>query len=86
MSDAEFLNLTLGQLEKLLLRRRDSIKREFLMAGIVAAAFYNANPFRYKNSRTVSPLEFVPGENPQEQSPKEQYAILAGIVAASRKQ
>jgi len=56
------------------------------MAGIVAAAFYNANPFRDKNSRTVSPLEFVPGENPQEQSPKEQYAILAGIVAASRKQ
>ena len=50
----------------------------------MAAAFYNANPFREKNARTVSPLEFVPGENPQEQSPKEQFDMLARMVAASR--
>lgn len=56
-----------------------------LYAGVVAAAFYNANPFRGKDSPTISPADFVPDykrlrEAEQPQSLEEQIAILTKVM------
>jgi hypothetical protein len=52
-----------------------------LRAGTVAAAIYNANPFRSSDSRPISPTEFVPSLRRQEapQSLDEQIRVLSEV-------
>jgi hypothetical protein len=54
-----------------------------LCAGTVAAAVFNANPFREKGSQLISPLDFIPAARPpveekrdQRQSLEDQIRIL----------
>jgi len=48
-----------------------------LRSGIIAAAIYNASPFRGKDANLVSPLEFIPGEKPEtRQTLQEQIAAV----------
>lgn len=81
LNDDEFGGLTLGLLDALLNRQVEREKREYLRAGIVAAAIYNANPFRGKNSKAVSPLDFVPsfGEVQKKAGIREQVQALTEI-------
>jgi hypothetical protein len=54
----------MAQFESLLDRAIESQRRQQICAGIVAAAVFNANPFRGKNSHSVSPLDFI-AEDPR---------------------
>jgi hypothetical protein len=65
LSDGEFGQLNPAAFDALLSRKWESEKRSFLRAGIVAAAIYNANPFRDKNAKAVNPLDFVPDDKPK---------------------
>jgi len=64
LSDAEFGRLCPATFDALLTRKGEEHKRNCYYAGLVAASVYNANPFREKNSKEVSPLDFMPGERP----------------------
>jgi hypothetical protein len=58
-------------------RKQEAERRAFLRSGIIAAAIYNANPFRGQDAKPVSPLEFVPGERPESrQTLAEQIAAV----------
>jgi hypothetical protein len=52
------------QFEALLDRSIEEQRRAQICAGIVAAAVFNANPFRGKHAKAVKPLEFV-AEDPR---------------------
>jgi hypothetical protein len=58
-------------------------------AGLVAAAIYNANPFRDSKAKPVSPLDFLPPaerraiERPQ--SIEEQIEILTAVMGCGPK-
>ena len=66
LSESEFGRLSPAALDELLSRKWEGEKREFLRSGIVAAAIYNANPFRDKNAKAVNPLDFVPDDKPKD--------------------
>lgn len=71
-------------LEALLDRRVEEHKRGFLMAGIVAAAVYNSNPFREKGAKVFEAVDFVPGYQKRDavQGPREQAVMLRAIFKA----
>jgi hypothetical protein len=74
--------------EALLARRQEEHKRGFVLAGIVAAAVYNANPFREKGAKVVSPLDFVPDyeakQAPVQTAAEQMTALKAGLAAWQR--
>ena len=86
LSDEDTGELTVATFEALLARRSAQYNRERLNAGIVAAAIYNANPFRGENSKNVLPIDFVPelkekydkyqGPDLTKMTPEEQKAYL----------
>lgn len=53
-----------------------------LYAGVVAAELWNSSPYRDKDARRVSPLDFVPKEKQSEraQSLDEQIKILTKVM------
>ncbi|HLZ07508.1 MAG TPA: hypothetical protein VKT80_02900 [Chloroflexota bacterium] len=55
-------------------------------AGTIAAAVYNANPFRGENAKVIDPLDFVPDwkkrKTPEVQSAEEQIRILTKIMGS----
>lgn len=61
----------------------------YLRSGIIAAAIFNANPFRQKGSKVFSPEDFMPKEpgsvKPKSQSIEEQKAVLKGIFSYAKK-
>ena len=77
--------------EALLERRREEQRTDFIVAGVVAAAIYNANPFRGKDAKAVGPLDFVPeylkgkGSGEKRQSIRQQVAVLAGMLRPGAK-
>ena len=48
------------EFDALLERHREADRRAQICAGIVAAAIYNAAPFRKENAPLINPLDFVP--------------------------
>jgi hypothetical protein len=82
LSLEEFGTLSLAQFEALLDRAIESQRRQQINAGIVAAAVFNANPFRAKNSRGVSPLDFVAEDPRKRQSEMDVEAQGLAFIAA----
>lgn len=54
----------------------------FLRAGIIASTIVNANPFRGKNSKSVSPMDFVPRFIPDEVKDKERKQKVIDSLSA----
>jgi hypothetical protein len=76
----------MAQFEALLDRKTEERNRAQLNAGIVAAAMYNANPFREKGSAAANPLDFVPDYREKSkqvgQTLEEQIAILTKVMGS----
>ena len=62
LSDTEFGRLCPATFDALLMRRYEEHKRACYYAGLVAASVYNANPYRDRAAKAVSPVDFMPGE------------------------
>ena len=79
--------MTLAQFDALLDRKREQDKLAFLQTGMVAAAIYNANPFRGQGAKAVDPLDFVPGYQKQnrQQTVDEQVQTLTRIMGCGPK-
>ncbi len=75
----EFGCLSEAQLDALLERRIEFYRRT---TGTVAAAIYNANPFRGKDSDPISAFDFFPGAKPRArtQSVDEQIRVLTSVM------
>jgi hypothetical protein len=69
LSWAEFLDITLAQLEALEERRAISIRHERFNAALITSALINAN--RSADSQSVSPFDFLPGFDRPEEDEKE---------------
>ncbi len=77
LTDRQFGELTPAMFEALLLRKHEDHKRRCFYAGLTAAAVYNANPFRGKDAKAVSPLDFRPSDKAAKaQCLKEQIAVF----------
>lgn len=78
----------MAMFDALLKRKQEATKRGFLYAGIVAAAIYNANPFRGAGAKLVNPLDFVPDYDRKPapaQTREQQLAIMRSIGEAWKK-
>jgi len=65
--------------DALLTRKQEHHKRACYYSGIVAAAIYNANPFRSKNAEPVSPVDFIPGERKRQSLAEQVKAVTAAF-------
>lgn len=77
--------MSLAQFDVLLDRHLAGRRHEQLLAGSVAAAVYNANPFRSADAKTLTPVDFFPSLDsaPHETRPQtleEQIAILTAVM------
>jgi hypothetical protein len=58
-------------------------RRYMMGAGTVAAAVYNAAPFRDRTAKLVDPMDFVPKKHQakqREQTLEEQIAVLSAVM------
>lgn len=62
MPDSEIGELTAAELDALLDRHKQALRHDALCAGIVAAVIVNSNPYRDPNAQTMSPADFVGGD------------------------
>ncbi len=76
--------MTPAMLDALLDRHLEAHRGRMMAAGTVAAAVYNAAPFRERGARLVEPMDFVPKrpteEKTDEQSLDEQISILTAVM------
>lgn len=82
--------MTSAEFELLLERKRQADRQAYLQAGIVAAAVINYSLARGEDHKAMSPWDFVPGGNPNEEgervdltkmTPEAQAAYVKGIFA-----
>jgi hypothetical protein len=80
LSLSEFGATTPGTFHEMLTRKQAAHKRACFYSGIVAAAVYNANPYRSKNAEPVSPVDFMPSEGRKSMSLAEQIRVVAAAL------
>ncbi|HZP31882.1 MAG TPA: hypothetical protein VFB23_00870 [Candidatus Acidoferrales bacterium] len=79
--------MTMGEFDALVERHNEAHRRAMIAAGTIAAAIYNANPFRGENARILGPLDFVPGFSPpaeDSQSLDDQVELLTKFFGPPR--
>lgn len=72
--------MTEAQLDAMLERRQEHYRRT---AGLISATFFNANPFRGKDSKHITPDMFFPmpgAKSVRQQSEDEMVAVLTAVM------